>query len=87
MLNIKDPVAHELAKELAERRKTSMTQAVVGALRRDLESVKAEDEAERKARREDLEAFLRDYWASHSGAGPSLEEIEAEIYDEHGLPR
>lgn len=87
MLNIKDPVAHVLAKELAERRKTSMTQAVVGALRRDLESVKAQDEAEKKARREDIEAFLHDYWASHPAGGQSLKEIEDEIYDEDGLPR
>ena len=87
MLNIKDPVAHELAKELAERRKTSMTQAVVVALRRDLDRAKAEDEAEKKARREDLESFLRDYWASHPSGGQTLREIDDEIYDEHGLPR
>jgi antitoxin VapB len=35
-LQIRDPQAHELAKELAEKRKISMTEAVVDALKAEL---------------------------------------------------
>lgn len=36
-LQIRDPRAHELARRLAERRKTSMTEAVIAALEAELE--------------------------------------------------
>jgi antitoxin VapB len=86
MLNIKDPVAHELAKELAERLKTSMTQAVVVALRHELDRAKADDEGEKKARFDRLMSIAREIRDTY-GPLPSMKEIDAEMYDENGLPK
>lgn len=87
MLNIKDPEAHALAKKLAERRKTSMTKAVVDALRRDLDRTEAEERTKSLKRRRDLMAFLTEFWKTHPPTGKTLKEMDDEIYDEFGLPR
>ena len=41
ILNIRNPRAHELAKELAERRKTGITEVVIQALEHELERERA----------------------------------------------
>jgi antitoxin VapB len=62
MLNIRDPRAQSLARELAERRKTTMTDAVVTALRNELA---------RERERVPLEARLRQLAAGLAqAAGP-----------------
>lgn len=74
MLNIKDPVAHELAKELAAIEHTTMTEAVVRALRASL----AEHATRRRLRREILDAEI----ASARAQGLSTNEDPfADLYD------
>ncbi|WP_181708456.1 type II toxin-antitoxin system VapB family antitoxin [Chthonobacter rhizosphaerae] len=89
MLNIKDPRAHELARELAERRGVSMTRAVVDALEKDLDAVRAADHDAVAARQEKLLAAVRQFWADKglTPGGTTMAEIDAEMYDEDGRPR
>jgi len=81
-LNIKDPEAERLAREMARRTGTTMTAAVVAALR---ESLARE---ERKVR--NAEDFVREIMdvAEHCSRLPVLDRRsdEAILYDEHGLP-
>lgn len=80
MLNIKDPVAHELARELATIEQTTMTDAVVRALRASL----AEHASRRQRRRQILDAEIAS--AREKGLA-SGEDPFAELYDpETGLP-
>lgn len=86
MLNIKDPEAHHLAKQLAELEHTSMTDAVTRALRAALE----EHGRQRQLRRQVLMSLIESaplgaVVSSPSGAGGSVFD---ELYDpETGLPR
>jgi hypothetical protein len=90
VLNIKDPEAHNLAKQLAELEHTSMTEAVTRALRAALD----EHGRRRQLRRQVLTALIEsarvetDSVAAHST--DSRESVSAfdELYDpETGLPR
>lgn len=87
MLNIKRPETYELAKAVAERTGLSLTDAVTEALRDKLATLDAGRKADiaRKVTRalELAEAY-------RLASGPDLgtrDEIDAEMYDEHGLPR
>ena len=77
-MNIKDPEVHRLATELARLRGSSLTAAVRAALTHEVER-------ETRARRidwaviESMQAELR------SGSARLL--ADADLYDEHGLPR
>jgi len=81
-LNIKDPEAERLARELARRTGTTMTGAVVTALRERLAR------EERKARTAD--DFVREVMAiaDHCSKLPVLDNRSPEeiLYDDHGLP-
>ena len=81
-LNIKDAEAERLARELARRTGTTMTGAVVTALRERLAR------EERKARNAD--DFVREIMAiaDHCSRLPVLDNRRPEemLYDEHGLP-
>jgi antitoxin VapB len=77
-LNIKDPQVYRLARELAERRHTSMTGAVRDALEA---AVRAEDE-KREGRLGRLDEIARRAAAIDA---PWL--TDADLYDERGLPR
>ncbi len=82
MLNIKDPEAHNLARQLAELEHTSMTEAVTRALRAALD----EHGRRRQLRRQVLTSLIesaRDDSDSHDGMSAF-----DELYDpETGLPR
>jgi len=80
VLNIKDPVAHELARELAAIEQTTMTDAVVRSLRASL----AGHAARRQRRRQILDSEI----ASAREMGlVTGEDPFAELYDpETGLP-
>lgn len=91
MLNIKDPEAHHLAKQLAALEHTSMTDAVTRALRAALE----EHGRQRRLRRQVLTSLIEsapeavagqsDRAAQSHRAGTSVFD---ELYDpETGLPR
>lgn len=84
MLNIKDPRAHELARELAAADGTSLTAAVIRALEERLRSISdAESMNARRARIRELQATI----AEHADSGPWIDHDEL-LYDpETGLPR
>lgn len=81
MLNIKDPEVHRLAKELAELEHTSMTQAVLRALRLALD----DHDRQRERRRQVLEQTVNQ--ARAAGLNDGAEQFDA-LYDPAtGLPR
>jgi len=76
-LNIKDPEVYRLAAELAERRHTSMTDAV----RQALEETIAKERAHRSAAIDRaMEATAR--WRASGDTAVA----DDEMYDENGLP-
>jgi antitoxin VapB len=80
-LNIKDPEADCLARELARRTGESLTEAVVVALR---ERLKRETRREGSDLREELMAIARRGAARARRTDLTPEEIIG--YDEHGVP-
>ena len=83
MLNIKDPQAHQLAKQLAELEQTSMTDAVTRALRAALE----EHGRQRRLRRQVLTSLIG---SARAGVVPDVDRgsVCDGLYDpETGLPR
>lgn len=80
-LNIKDHEAHELARELAEARGTTLTEAVRAALREAVERTRTPGNAK-------LEVL--DELSLHCASLPVLDARSADEilgYDEAGLPR
>ncbi len=84
MLNIKNPEAHKLAAELARRTGVSMTEAVTEALREKLAALQAVESKEAR-----LAAIMEiaDRCASHLTPEALAFDIDAELYDELGLPK
>ena len=83
-LNIKNHEVHELASELARLRNVSLTQAVLDAVRHELEREK-DRRRERSLADELLEIGRR--CASHVAGGVSSADHGALLYDGEGLPR
>lgn len=83
-LNIKNDNAHRMAKELARLRGTSMTEAVIEALERQLEEERQRTVEERGS----LESQLRPFIAKMK-ALPVLDSRPGDeiLYDEDGLPK
>ena len=80
-LNIKDPEAHRLAREIARATGETMTRAVTEALRERLAQL------ERRSTRASVEELLA--IAGRAAAHvkrPYLDHAEL-LYDEHGLPK
>lgn len=80
-LNIKNEEVHRLAKRLADDLGVSMTEAIRIALENQLQ-----DPGEIEVRRRKLTTIVKEIRGSLTGL-PSQEEIEAELYDENGLPK
>lgn len=78
-LYIRDDGVKELARRVAEARRTNITEAVREALERLL----AENDREREARDRALDDLMRDFKANP----PDQDFGDAEMYDENGLPR
>ncbi|MFM7313186.1 MAG: type II toxin-antitoxin system VapB family antitoxin [Cyanobium sp.] len=86
-MNIKDPQVHAMARELAARRSTTVTDAVRQALRAELERCPQTEgpealEARKAAIMELLQRFQGLPWPDQRGGA----ELQAELYDEDGLP-
>ena len=88
-MNIKDPEVHAMARELAARRSTTVTDAVRQALSAELERSQADEEetasadAARRARLlELLPRFRQIQWPE----GVTSKELQDEPYDDQGLP-
>lgn len=87
MLEIDDPLVEELATELARRRGVSVDEAVVGALKAELERTTVAMPPEVAARVARLLAVGEPLRAALASSGQTLADIDAEMYDEDGLPR
>ena len=83
-LNIKNVEAHELAARLAKRFDTSMTDAVTTALREKLAAT--EDGALAQDRLANL-LKMANAIAGRLTPEQRAFDIDAELYDEHGLPK
>ncbi len=81
-LNIKNPEAHKLARQLARETGESLTTAVMQALRERLEAVR------RRRKRETMLADIRAISAKSAALlkGPPIDHADM-LYDENGLPK
>lgn len=88
-LNIKDQETHELVKELAALKGTSLTTAVKLAVREEIDREKAAQE--KTAKKKGLAAWLEEIsreTAPLMNDGRSTKELFDELYDdETGLPK
>jgi antitoxin VapB len=84
-LNIRDPRAHGLAREVAQATGETMTEAVINALAERLERLRARREWSRKERATRLMAHGQAFSALPVCDPRPLDEILD--YDEAGLPR
>jgi antitoxin VapB len=87
MLNIKRPETYELAKAVAERTGQSLTDAVTEALRDKLKTLEQDREKDIKKGVAEILEIARKYREAIGPDIPTREEIDADIYDEYGLPR
>jgi antitoxin VapB len=86
-MNIKDPRVHAMARELAARRGSTVTEAVRRALASELE--RCEHPGNERSRAAKLEAVR--HIAASFAALPlrdprSVGQIRADLYDDNGLP-
>ena len=87
MLSIKRPETYDLAKAVAERTGLSLTDAVTLALKEKLAALdesRERDIAQRMAEVRLIQKKVKDLWGEPL---PTREELDAEMYDEGGLPR
>lgn len=87
-MNIKDERVHAMAKELAARRGTTVTDAVRQALKAALErqpSLAVADTIE--ARKAAIREICARVSARPEWQGRTSKELQDELYDEHGLPK
>jgi antitoxin VapB len=86
-MNIKDPQVHAMARELAARRSTTVTDAVRQALRAELERTQPDSAAQEiSARKAALLDLLKRYERLRWNDSRSSAELQAELYDDDGLP-
>jgi antitoxin VapB len=86
-MNIKDPQVHAMARELAARRSTTVTDAVRQALRSELERTEPDSsEQEISARKAALMELLQRYKGINWPDPRNSAELQADLYDEDGLP-
>jgi antitoxin VapB len=86
-MNIKDPAVHAMARELAARRSTTVTDAVRQALRAELERCPSPECAEAiAARKAAIRAICARTSARPEWQGRTSKELQDALYDEHGLP-
>lgn len=78
-LQIRDPKAHALARELAARRKTSMTEAVIAALEAELRR-----ESERRPLAERARTIAGELRARSKGEGRDMTKDEIDAMWGHG---
>jgi antitoxin VapB len=86
-MNIKDPGVHAMARELAARRRTSVTDAVRPALRAELDRGSSQVPGQEEAAREEMLLQLLERcrhlpWPD----GRSSTDLQGDLYDEAGLP-
>ncbi|MCP9941977.1 type II toxin-antitoxin system VapB family antitoxin [Cyanobium sp. ATX 6E8] len=86
-MNIKDPEVHAMARELAARRSTTVTDAVRQALRAELERAgRGPEEQVIRLRKQRVQELLDRFGRLSWPEGVSSKELQDALYDEHGLP-
>jgi antitoxin VapB len=88
-MNIKDEQVHAMARELATRRHTTVTDAVRQALRAELERTTDSGPTSQSAlaaKQQELLALLQSFKTLNWADGRSSKELQDELYDEDGLP-
>lgn len=86
-MNIKDPEVHAMARELAARRSTTVTDAVRQALRAELErTASPEGPEDVEARMAAIRAICARVSARPEWQGLTSKELQDALYDEDGLP-
>ena len=85
-LNIKNPEAYRLVKELSDETGESMTQAVIESVRERLERLRTQHDAEVDARVQRIHELAK---VIHDAAPPGYwdQDFDQLLYDEDGLPR
>jgi antitoxin VapB len=91
-LNIKDQETHDLVKELAGLKGTTLTSAVKFAVKSEIEREKAAQgksgSQKRKKRSEVLQAFAREFVSRvKNPADTNSWDIDKLLFDEYGLPK
>ena len=85
-MNIKDPEVHAMARELAARRSTTVTDAVRQALRAELErSGHGSEEQAGLARQQRVQELLDRFSRLPWPEGVTSKELRDALYDERGL--
>jgi antitoxin VapB len=87
-MNIKDPEVHAMARELAARRSTSVTDAVRQALRAELaRSPRPEEGRAVEAKKAAIRAICARFSARPEWQGRTSQELQDALYDDQGLPK
>jgi antitoxin VapB len=86
-MNIKDPRVHAMARELAARRRTSVTDAVRQALQAELERCPGMPRQEEAATKDVLLQLLSRCRQLPWPDGRSSDDLQADLYDDAGLPK
>lgn len=87
-MNIKGPAVHAMARELAARRSTTVTDAVRQALRAELErSPSPKDPEDLEAKTAVIRAIGAHVNVRPAWQGRNSKELQDDLYDEDGLPR
>lgn len=90
-LNIKDRETHDLVKELAKIKGTTLTSAIKLAVKSEIERERSaldnSGAAKRKKRSEVLQAFARDFVSRVKDPDLHSWDIDKLLYDERGLPK
>lgn len=87
-LNIKNDIAHALAKEIAAITGSSLTEAVTQALEERLSELRREQKEKQLRKSTGAKAVLEEIWAALPPVERRLSSRDAmdALYDEHGLP-
>lgn len=86
-MNIKNPEVHAMARQLAARRGTTVTDAVRQALSAELERTPDRSSpSARAARKAEILALCKRFNATRQPDGRTSQELMDSLYDESGLP-
>ncbi len=86
-MNIKDPQVHAMARELAARRGTTVTDAVRQALSAELERTPdLQGNQAIEAKMAAIRAICERFSARPEWRGRSSQELQDALYDDNGLP-
>ncbi|MCP9824143.1 type II toxin-antitoxin system VapB family antitoxin [Synechococcus sp. EJ6-Ellesmere] len=85
-MNIKDPKVHAMARQLAVRRGTTVTDAVRQALSAELERSGVVVDAKQQAKQDQLLSLLERFRQIPWPDRRSGQELQDELYDNDGLP-